>query len=79
MNEGMTMVTKTEQTVSINDVTYKLSDLTEQARAQLNNLRMTDHQIEHLQNQLAIAKTARISYGRALDKALPKAPKATIQ
>lgn len=73
------MVTKTEKVVSINDVQYKLSDLSEEARTQLNNLQMTDLEIERLQNQLGIAKTARASYGRALNKALPKVPKASLQ
>jgi hypothetical protein len=36
------------------------------------NLQTTDQEIIRLNQQLAIARTARVSYARTLDEALPK-------
>ena len=73
------MAISKDKTVTINDTQYKLSDLSEEAQTQLNNLRKTDAEIDRLQDQLSIAKTARMSYGRALTKALPKVSKESLQ
>lgn len=59
-------------TVTIDGTEYQLDALPEQARAQLTNLRVTDEEIERLNQQLAIAKTARATYARALNDALPR-------
>lgn len=60
------------QAVTIDGTEYPLDDLSEQARAQLTNLRVTDAEIERLNQQLAIAQTARAAYARALNEQLPK-------
>ncbi len=61
-----------EQTITINDVAYKESELSENAKNQVLNLRVTDQEISRLNQQLAIAQTARAAYARALAEELPK-------
>ena len=60
--------TQASQTVTIDGTDYNLADLSENARSQVTNLRVTDQEIARLQQQLAIAQTA-----RALSEELPKA------
>ncbi|WP_299313007.1 DUF6447 family protein [uncultured Halomonas sp.] len=62
------------QTITIDGVEYQLSELSEEARAQVVNLRVTDQEIAKLKQQLAIYQTARAAYARALGDKLPKAP-----
>lgn len=56
-----------------NGTQYALDNLTENARAQIVNLRVTDQEIARLQTQLAIAQTARAAYAQALTAQLPAA------
>ncbi|ASK17932.1 DUF6447 family protein [Vreelandella alkaliphila] len=60
------------KTVTIDGQEYNLSDLSENARNQLTNLRLTDQEIQRLNQQLAIAQTARAAYANALKKELPE-------
>ncbi|MCC5904510.1 MAG: hypothetical protein JJT87_21585 [Halomonas sp.] len=53
-------------TVTINGQQYSLESLGEKGREQLQNLRVTDQELQRLQDQLAITKTARNTYARAL-------------
>jgi len=62
----------TKDTVKINDKEYKLADLSNEAKAQLTNLRVCDAELQRLKAQIAITETARNAYARALDAALPK-------
>lgn len=62
-----------DQTFTIDGTTYKLSDLSEQARAQVQNIQFCDQQIQQLQNELAVSDTARIGYSKALKRELEKA------
>jgi len=55
-----------QQTVTIDGEHYKWSDLSEKAKAQVVNLRVTDQEIQRLKQQLAIAQTARQAYAGAL-------------
>lgn len=66
------MAKATEQTVKINDTEYKLADLSEEAKAQLTSLQVTDNEIQRLDMKLAITKTARNAYLTALVSLLPK-------
>ncbi|MCG6659762.1 hypothetical protein HOP52_18595 [Halomonas campisalis] len=59
------------QTITIDGVEYQLSELSEEARAQVINLRVTDQEIAKLKQQLAIYQTARAAYARALGEKLP--------
>ncbi|MBT2801013.1 hypothetical protein J7J49_06735 [Halomonas sp. ISL-56] len=60
------------QTVTIDGSEFKVADLSENARNQLLNLRVTDQEIQRLNQQLAIAQTARTAYARALKDELPE-------
>ncbi len=65
------MVDKQTQTVTIDGTEYNVADLSENARNQVVNLRVTDAEIEKLKQQLAIYQTARTAYARALSAELP--------
>jgi len=60
-------------TVKIEGKDYELDTLSDNARAQIVNLNVTDQEIARLQAQLAIAQTARASYANALKLELDKA------
>ena len=60
------------KTITINDKEYILDDLSDAAKAQLGSLQLTDQEIIRLQQQLAIAQTARNAYAQALNAELPK-------
>jgi len=66
------MATDTEQKITIDDVEYNLSDLSDNARAQLANIQFVDAQIQQLNNEWAVADTARIGYTAALKAELAK-------
>lgn len=61
------------QTITIDNREYALDQLTEQARAQIINLRVVDGEIAKAEQRLAIFKTARIAYAQALKAELDKA------
>lgn len=52
--------------ITLNGVEYKLEDLSEAARAQVINVQVVDAEIVRLQQQLAIAQTARNTYVASL-------------
>lgn len=60
------------QTLTIDGTEYRADDLSETARQQVMNLRVTDQEIERLKQRLAIAQTARTAYANALKGELPK-------
>jgi len=66
-----TQMTNT-QTITIDGKEYALDSLSEAAKAQLTNLRVVDQEISRLQQQQAIAQTARNAYANALKEQLPK-------
>lgn len=66
------MAKQEAKTVTIDGRDYNLSDLSESARNQLVNLRVTDQEIQRLNQQLAIAQTARTAYANALKQELPE-------
>jgi len=66
------MATDTEQKITIDDVEYNLSDLSDNARAQLANIQFVDAQIQQLNSEWAVADTARIGYTAALKAELAK-------
>ncbi|MDQ7733695.1 DUF6447 family protein [Halomonas sp. SpR1] len=69
------MAKDNEQTVTIDGSEYNVADLSENARNQVLNLRVTDQEIQRLNQQLAIAQTARTAYARALKAELPEQQK----
>lgn len=61
-----------KQTVTIDEVEYNIDDLSDEAKAQLLNLKFVDDKILQLNNEWAISDTARIGYTQALQKELAK-------
>ena len=59
--------------VTIDNVEYDLDTLSDEAKAQLNMLQLTDQEIARANVQIAIAQTARLAYANALNAALPNA------
>tara|TARA_R110001606_G_scaffold167189_2_gene311573 strand:+ start:7690 stop:8058 length:369 start_codon:yes stop_codon:yes gene_type:complete len=59
------------QAITIDGTDYNLADLSENARNQVVNLRVTDAEIAKLNQQLAIYQTARTAYANALSAELP--------
>ncbi|NYS62408.1 DUF6447 family protein [Vreelandella salicampi] len=66
------MADEKQQTITIDGTEYNVADLSDNAKAQVTNLRVTDAEIEKLKQQLAIFQTARTAYARALSEELPK-------
>lgn len=64
-------MTDQTQTLSIDGTEYNPADLSNAAQQQLTNLRICDQEIQRLQQQLAIAQTARGAYANALKAELP--------
>ncbi len=68
-------------TITLNSTTYNTAELSEVAKANLFNLLITNEHIERLEQQLAIAKTAKNAYQAALFSAVAEvaeAPKKKI-
>lgn len=55
-----------DQKITIDEVEYKISDLSDNAKAQLANMQFVDAQIQQLNNEYAVADTARMAYLSAL-------------
>ena len=66
------MAESTEQKITIDDVEYNLGDLSDSAKAQLVNIQFVDAQIQQLNNEWAVADTARMGYTNALKAELVK-------
>ena len=60
------MADGTDQKITIDEVEYNLSDLSDNAKAQLANIQFVDAQIQQLNNEWAVADTARMGYLNAL-------------
>lgn len=58
--------------IKIDGKEYEIANLSDEAKAQLTNLKFVDDQIQQLNNELAISDTARIGYSSALKKELAK-------
>ena len=61
---------KESQKITIDGKEYIVDDLSENAKKQLININFVDSQLQQLNNEWAIADTARIGYTNALKKEL---------
>ena len=61
-----------DKTVTINDKKYNEKDLNKKAQSLVQSLKVTNKEIQRIEDQLAIAKTARNAYGISLNPNLPK-------
>lgn len=64
------MTEEAKPTITIGDTEYDASNLSDEAKKQVQNLQFVEAQIQQLKNEWAIADTARIGYQRALKKEL---------
>jgi hypothetical protein len=64
-------MTESERKIIIDGVEYPLSSLSQEAKAQITNLRVVENEIAQLKARLAIAGTAKMAYQAALKNALP--------
>ncbi|MCG5533007.1 DUF6447 family protein [Halorhodospira sp. 9621] len=64
--------TEQPRTVNIDGQSYRLDQLSKNARQQLANLRAADGEIRRLERQLALARTARSAYAQVLKQELPE-------
>ncbi len=58
--------------LTIDGTEYNLAELSDEAKAQIQNIKITEAEMKHLGIKTAIAKTARNAYVQALKSALPK-------
>lgn len=58
--------------VTIDGTEYLLSNLSDEAKAQITNLKFVENEIMQLKAKLAIAGTAKLAYQAALKNAMPK-------
>ena len=63
-----------DRTITIDDVEYKLDELSDNAKVQLQNIQFVDAKLQELNNEWAVSDTARIGYTNAL-----KAELASVQ
>jgi hypothetical protein len=61
-------------TITIDNKDYDLGSLSDDAKAQLQMLQLSDQEIARLNVQLAIVQTAKVAYTNALLAALPATP-----
>ena len=59
-----------ENEITIDGTKYSLDELSDNAKAQVGNIRFVDAQIQQLNNEWAVSDTARIGYTRALKNEL---------
>lgn len=62
-----------DQKITIDGKDYALSEMSDAAKEQLNNLQITEQEIQRLNTKVAIAQTARAAYAQALKTALDAA------
>ena len=62
----------TTEKVTIDGVEYKLDELSDNAKAQIQNIQFVDAQLQQLNSELAVSDTARIGYTNALKVELSK-------
>jgi len=61
-------------TITIDNHSYDLDTLSDEAKAQLQSLQFVDAELARLQVQAAVLQTARMAYSKALQAALPVLP-----
>ena len=59
-------------TVTIDGKEYDLNDLSENAKEQLASLQFVQNELKRLEGQIAVFKTAQLTYGKALGEEINK-------
>ncbi|WP_229213045.1 MULTISPECIES: DUF6447 family protein [unclassified Duganella] len=60
--------------VTVDGISYKLSELSEAAQEQVANLQFVDAQMAELNAKLAVFQTARNAYQSVLQQLVPRVP-----
>jgi hypothetical protein len=58
--------------VTVDGVSYRVDELSEEARTQVANIKFVDAEIAALNARLAVYTTARMAYENALRQAMPR-------
>ena len=66
---------KNDDVINIDGKDYSLNDLSDNAKSQLGSIQFVDAQLQQLNNEWAVADTARIGYTNALKSELEKIEK----
>tara|TARA_B110000208_G_C11725341_1_gene414337 strand:+ start:451 stop:672 length:222 start_codon:yes stop_codon:yes gene_type:complete len=61
-----------QTTIKIDDIDYNISDLSDNAKAQLQGMQVAMNEIKRLEMQKALIETAQNAYGTALHADLPE-------
>ena len=61
-------------TITINNQDYDSETLSDEAKSQLSSIQFVDAELQRLNAQSAVLRTARTAYGNALQAALPALP-----
>jgi hypothetical protein len=64
------------ETITINEIEYKVSDLSEECIAEITSAKFCDEEINRLSYQLAAIQTAKNAYHMKIAEYLPKENKA---
>jgi len=59
-------------TITIDDVVYKIDDLSDNAKGQVQGIKVAEEEIKRINIKLALAQTARNAYIQALNADLPE-------
>jgi adenosylmethionine-8-amino-7-oxononanoate aminotransferase len=60
------MTDNAENKITVDGVGYNVADLSDAAKQQIKNLKFVEAQLQQLNNEWAVADTARMGYSRAL-------------
>ena len=66
------MTENTENKITVDGVDYNVADLSEVAKQQIQNLQFVEAQLQQLNNEWAVADTARMGYSRSLAREAAK-------
>lgn len=61
------------ETIKINGKDYSLNELSDEAMMLVRNIRVCDSELQRHEAQMAIVKTARVAYSRALEQMIKSA------
>ena len=64
-------MTEQEAKILVDDTEYLISELSEEAKAQIQSIQFVDAELQRLQNLTAIMSTAKFRYQAELKKQLP--------
>ena len=67
-------MTEEDPTIIIDKIDYKLSELSDEAKAQIQSIQFVDAELLRLQNLTAIMETAKVGYQKELKNQLPLLP-----